>query len=69
MSLIGHKASMLVAVAAALTATAPDPSAPRKYHHTPQPLPKKLQEEKIRLANEKRARKAAKRVKDAVKQV
>ena len=67
MSLFGHKAIMLVA--AALTATASDPSAPRKYHHTPQPLPKKLQEEKIRLANEKRARKAAKRVNDAVKQV
>jgi hypothetical protein len=69
MSLFGHKVGMLVAVAAALTATASDSSAPRKYHHTPQPLPKKLQEEKIRLANEKRARKAAKRVNDAVKQV
>lgn len=67
MSLFGHKASMLVA--AALAATASGPSAPRKYHYAPQPLPKKLQEEKIRLANEKRARKAAKRVNDAVKQV
>ena len=67
MSLFGHKASMLIA--AALTATSFDSSAPRKYHHTPQPLPKKLQEEKIRLANEKRARKAAKRVNDVVKQV
>ena len=67
MSLFGHKASMLVA--AALAATSFDSSAPRKYHHTPQPLPKKLQEEKIRLANEKRARKAAKRVNDAAKQV
>ena len=69
MSLFGHMVGMLVAVASALAATAPDSSAPRKYHHTPQPLPKKLQEEKIRLANEKRARKAAKRVKDAAKQV
>ena len=67
MTLFGHKASMLVA--AALAATSSDPSAPRKYYHTPQPLPKKLQEEKIRLANEKRARKAAKRVNDVVKQV
>ena len=67
MSLFGHKASMLVA--AALAAASSDPSTPRKYYYTTQPLPKKLQEEKIRLANEKRARKAAKRVNDVVKQV
>ena len=67
MSLSSNKSSMLVA--AALAATAYNPFAPRKYHYTPQPLPKKLQEEKIRLANEKRARKAAKRVNDAAKQV
>jgi hypothetical protein len=69
MSLFGHKVGMLVAVASALAATAPDTSPPKKNRHTPQSLPKELQEEKIRLANEKRARRAAKRVSDAAKQV
>ena len=67
MSLFGHKASMLLA--AALSATSFGSSPPRKNRHTPQSLPKELQEEKIRLANEKRARNAAKRVSDAAKQV
>ena len=68
MGLFGSKLGMLIASALAMSENSL-PKQPKKHYYASQPLPKDVQKEKIRLAEEKRARKAAKRVKDAAKKV
>lgn len=68
MGLFDSKLGMLIASALAMSENSL-PKLPKKHHYASRPLPKDVQKEKIRLAEEKRARKAAKRVKDAAKKV
>ena len=67
MGLFGSKLGMLIASALAVSGSSL-PKLPKKHYYASQPLPEDVQKEKIRLAEEKRARKAAKRKGNAVKQ-
>ena len=70
MSFFGSRLGALVASALAMSPGVVDgPSSSRKTYKERDLVPKDIQAEKKRLAEEKRARKAAKRVRDGVKQV
>lgn len=69
MSFFGSKVGALVASVLAMSPGVVDGPSPRKTYKNRDLVPKDIQAEKKRLAEEKRARKAAKRVRDGVKQV